>query len=160
MYIQAFVMRSTPPIIISVTHSYVGKPCPVTDIVDPGYPDDVFNISLADGTGVGVGVGPGVGVGVGPGVGVGVGSGVAVGGMVTVKDVLAYDDLDLTDSSFRPYPTPECGIDTFTLNVPSYQIDGQFDGITEIPPNLISSRHLLKGNPLPLIAIIVPGGPL
>ena len=64
-------------------------------------------LGVAVGTGVGVGVGPGVGVGVGPGVGVGVGSGVAVGGMVTVKDVLAYDDLDLTYTSFRPYPTPE-----------------------------------------------------
>ena len=107
MYIQAFVMRSTPPIIISVTHSYVGKPCPVTDIVDPGYPDDVFNINLADGTGVGVGVGPGVGVGVGPGAGVGVGGGVAVGGMVTAKDVVAYDDLDPTYTFFQPYPTSE-----------------------------------------------------
>ena len=75
--------------------------------MDPGYPDDVFNINLADGTGVGVGVGPGVGVGVGPGVGVGVGSGVAVGGMVTAKDVVAYDDLDPTYTSFQPYPTSE-----------------------------------------------------
>jgi hypothetical protein len=52
-----------------VTHSYFGKPCPITSIVEPGYPDVVFTINLADGTGVGVGVGPGVGVGVGPGVG-------------------------------------------------------------------------------------------
>ena len=67
----------------------------------------MFNISLPDGTGVGVGVGPGVGVGVGPGVGMGVGRGVAVGGMVTTNDVLAYDDLDLTYTSFEPYPVSE-----------------------------------------------------
>jgi hypothetical protein len=85
-----------------VTHAYFGKPCPVTSIVEPGYPDVVFTINLADGTGVGVGVGPGVGVGVGPGVGVGVGFGVGVGGMVTTNDVLAYDDLDPTYSSFGP----------------------------------------------------------
>ena len=85
-----------------MTHAYFGKPCPATSIVEPGYPDVVFAINLADGTGVGVGVGPGVGVGVGPGVGVGVGFGVGVGGMVTTNDVLAYDDLDPTYSSFGP----------------------------------------------------------
>ena len=65
-------------------------------MIDPGYPDCVFNMSLADGTGVGVGVGPGVGLGVGPGVGVRVGKGVGVGGIVMTNDVLAYDDLDFT----------------------------------------------------------------
>ena len=66
------------------------------------YENNCVSCHMADGTGVGVGVGPGVGVGVGPGVGVGVGNGVGVGGMVTVNDVLAYDELDLTYSSFGP----------------------------------------------------------
>ena len=91
-YIQLELIRLTPPIVISVMHSYLVKSRPVTEMIDPGYPEYVFNVSLADGTGVTVGVVVGTEVFVGTGVGVdGIAVGVGVGIAVAVGTGIGVD---------------------------------------------------------------------